>query len=369
MANKKANSVNALQELLYYTVEHNGSDLHLAVGTYPKYRHYGDLEVIPGWDIISSMDADGMFLPLMDAAAQRTFNTVGQWDLAYNIENKRGGHPLRFRVNLYKQKGAKAGVFRALTDKVPEWSSLGLPISVFNLHKRKRGLVLITGPTGSGKTTSLASLINIINDDKPYHIITLEDPIEYYHWHSKSNVSQREIGEDCSSFDDGLRAALREDPDVILVGEMRDKETILTALEAAETGHLVFSTLHTIGAVETINRIIDMFPESAHTQIRSQICSVLEAVVSQQLLPRADEEGRVCAYEVMLKNKELIKCIRDDDSEGMFEYLKSPEAREQGMVTMDDTIINLYRKDKISRETAIEYAVDRKYVEFNCIAK
>ena len=284
-----------------------------------------------------------------------------------HIPNKKnGGRPLRFRVNLYKQKGALAGVFRALTDRVPEWSSLGLPVSVFDLHRKKRGLVLVTGPTGSGKSTSLASLIDVINEDKPYHIITLEDPIEYYHWHSKSNISQREIGSDCSSFDDGLRAALREDPDVILVGEMRDKETILIALEAAETGHLVFSTLHTIGAVETTNRIIDMFPESAHTQIRSQLCSVLEAVVSQQLLPREDKEGRICAYEVMLKDKEIIRCIRDDDSEGMFDYLRSPEATAQGMVTMDDTIIDFYKKGKISRETAIDYAVDRKYVELNC---
>ncbi len=369
MVNRRASTREDLDEMLYYTVEHNGSDLHLVVGTYPKFRRYGDLQTIPGWDILTTRDTDAMLTQLMDAAARKEFNSRGQWDLSYNIPNKKGGYPQRFRVNLFKQKGAPAGVFRALTDRVPEWGTLGLPIQVFNLHRKKRGLVLFTGPTGSGKSTSMASLIDIINQDKPYHIITLEDPIEYYHWHSKSNISQREIGADCSSFQEGLRAALREDPDVILVGEMRDVETILIALEAAETGHLVFSTLHTIGSVETINRIIDMFPESAHTQIRSQIVSVLEAIVSQQLLPRADKEGRICAYEVLLRNKEIQNYIVNNDMLGMSDYIRSSEAKEFGMVTMDDTLIDYYKKGRISRESALDFSVDRYYVDLNCRPK
>jgi twitching motility protein PilT len=221
-------------------------------------------------------------------------------------------------------------------------------------------LILIVGPTGSGKSTTLASFLDIINKNSFKHIITLEDPIEYLHWHARSLINQREIGTDCDSFADGLRAALREDPDVILVGEMRDLETTEIALTSAETGHLVCSTLHTLGAADTVNRIIDMYPEKQHNQVRSQLCAILEAVVSQQLMPRADGSGYVVAYEIMFKNKTIRNYIRDKKIDEISEYLETPEAINEGMVSMDSTIFSLYRDGKITRDTALDYAFDRK---------
>ena len=281
--------------------------------------------------------------------------SFGQYDLSNSLNNVG-----RFRVNIFRQKGDIAGVFRALPNTVPDYQKLGLPISVFNLYRRRRGLILIVGPTGSGKTTTLASFLNIINKNMSKHIVTLEDPIEYVHWHSKSIINQREIGSDCDTFAYGLRAALREDPDVILVGEMRDLETTEIAITSAETGHLVCSTLHTLGAAETINRILDMYPERQQNQVRSQLVSVLEAVVSQQLLPRADKKGYVVAYEILFKNKTVQKLIRDKRIDDLDEYLKSEEAMAEGMVSMDTTIANLCKNGLIDRATALDYAFDRK---------
>ena len=275
--------------------------------------------------------------------------------MAYHIN---GG--ARFRVNIFKQKGALAGVFRVLNQNVPDYTSLGLPLSLFNLYKKRRGLILVVGVTGSGKSTTLASFVDVINKNLYKHIITLEDPIEYIHWHSRCIVNQREIGNDVASFQLGLRAALREDPDVILIGEMRDLDTIDTAMKAAETGHLVCSTLHTMGAVETINRIIDMYPERQQKQARSTLEGVLEAVVAQQLLPRKDRSGYVVAYEILFKNKEVKRYIREGNIEGLEDYLNSKEAYNEGMCTMDNTILSLYNKDIISRETALDYAFDKK---------
>ena len=265
-----------------------------------------------------------------------------------------------FRVNIFRQKGALAGAFRVLNDTVPSYDKLGLPLGVFNLYKKRRGLILVVGPTGSGKSTTLASFISVINENLYKHIITLEDPIEYLHWHSRCVVNQREIGTDCDTFADGLRAALRQDPDVILIGEMRDLETTEIALASAETGHLVCSTLHTLGVVETVNRIIDMYPYNQHNQVRSQLSSILEAVISQQLLPRVDGTGYVVAYEIMYRNKKLTKMIHDNDIDAIDEYLNTEEARRSGMVRMDDTIIDLYKKNKITRDVALDYAFDRK---------
>ena len=224
-------------------------------------------------------------------------------------------------------------------------------------------MILIVGPTGSGKSTTLASFLNIINKNLYKHIITLEDPIEYLHWHSRSIINQREIGTDCDTFAGGLRAALREDPDVILIGEMRDLETTEIALASAETGHLVCSTLHTLGASDTVNRIIDMYPERQHNQVRSQLASILEAVVSQQLLPRADKKGYIVAYEILFKNKTIQKMIRDKDIDGLQGYLKTEEARSEGMIAMDDVIMSHYKKGLITRETALDYAFDRKEMQ------
>jgi twitching motility protein PilT len=292
---------------------------------------------------------------LIDTYAKVTLNDKGQYDLSYSLKGVG-----RFRVNLFKQRGDYAAVFRLLNETPKQYTTLGIPNGFFSLTNRRRGLVLVVGPTGSGKSTTLASFMNYINETMPKHIVTLEDPIEYVHWHKKSLVNQREIGTDCADFAEGLRAALRQDPDVILVGEMRDLESIQTALQAAETGHLVCSTLHTLGAAETINRIIDMFPERMHTQVRSQLCAVLEGVLSQQLMPNADNTGYVVTYEIMYKNKEIKNFIRENNIDAINEYLKSDKAKKQGMCSMDDTIFDLFRKGKISKNTALDFAFDRK---------
>lgn len=307
------------------------------------------------YSVVTPQTAADLLMPLMDTLARSTLNTVGQYDMAYSVHKV-----ARMRVSIFRQKGDIGGVFRVLNATVPDYTKLGLPLNVFNMYKKRRGLILIVGPTGSGKSTTLASFLDIINKNLYKHIITLEDPIEYIHWHSRSLVNQREIGTDCDSFANGLRAALREDPDVILVGEMRDLETTEIALQSAETGHLVCSTLHTLGAADTINRVIDMYPERQHNQVRSQLCAILEAVVSQQLLPKADNSGYVVAYEVMFKNKKIQRMIRDKEIDAIAEYLNEPEAIREGMVSMDSTILNLFKKKAITRDTALDYSFDRK---------
>ena len=243
---------------------------------------------------------------------------------------------------------------------IPKPESLGVPKSVIELCAKKRGLVLVTGPTGSGKSTTLASLIDRINDNRNAHVITLEDPIEYLHTHRKAMINQREIGLDTHSYADALRAALREDPDVILVGEMRDLETISTAITAAETGHLVFSTLHTIGAAATIDRIIDVFPPHQQQQIRIQLAVVLEAVISQQLIPTADKQGRVAAFEVMHGTIPIKNLIREAKTYQISSVLQT--ARKEGMLSMDDALLDLYNKGLINAESAMGYAQDVNYV-------
>ena len=235
-------------------------------------------------------------------------------------------------------------------------AALGIPEAVLGLTKKKRGLVLVTGPTGSGKSTTLASLIDVINKERNEHIITLEDPIEYLHKHNRSIVNQREIGLDTDSYGNALRAALREDPDIILVGEMRDFDTISTAITAAETGHLVFSKLHTIGAAPTIERIVDVFPPHQQNQIRSQLASVLEAVISQQLLPTIDGKSRVAAFEVMLGTPAIKNLIREDKAHQIPSIMQT--SKKIGMQTMDDSLFSLYLKHKIDAANAVEYAQD-----------
>lgn len=343
-----------LDALLKEAVSMGATDLHLSVGAKPRCRIHGELKNMNYMEI-QPRDAENLILPLMDTLARSTLNTTGQYDMAHSVYGV-----ARFRVNIFKQKGDMAGVFRVLNEKVPDYTKLGLPIGVFNLYKKRRGLILIVGPTGSGKSTTLASFLDIINQNLFKHIITLEDPIEYLHWHSRSLINQREIGVDCDSFANGLRAALREDPDVILVGEMRDLETTDIALTSAETGHLVCSTLHTLGAADTINRIIDMYPERQHSQVRSMITGVLEAVISQQLMPKADGSGYIVAYEIMYKNNTVKRMIRENQIYEISEYLESEEAINEGMVSMDSTILNLYKQKKITRDTALDYSFDRK---------
>lgn len=346
-----------IDELLKDAVSSGGTDLHLSVGSQPRMRIRGSMELM-SYPVLVPKVAEDLIYPLLDTLARSELGTRGQYDMAYYLSGV-----ARFRVNIFKQKGDLAAVFRVLNETVPDYTKLGLPLGLFNLTKKRRGLILIVGPTGSGKSTTLASFLDIINKNMKKHIITLEDPIEYLHWHSKSIINQREIGKDCDTFANGLRAALREDPDVILIGEMRDLETTDIALTSAETGHLVCSTLHTLGAGDTINRVVDMYPERQHRQVRSQLMSILEAVVSQQLMPSADGKGYVVAYEIMYKNKEIKEMIRDNDIDMIEEYINSDEAQAEGMVSMDKTIFNQFKLGKITGDTAIDFAFDRREMQ------
>lgn len=346
------NKITTLDELLREAVKRGGTDLHLSTGASPRVRVMGELVELP-YEVITDLIADNLFKPLLDALARRDFDSNGQIDTSYTLKDLG-----RFRVNLFKQKGASSGVFRVLPSKIREYSTLGLPMATLHLATKKRGLVLITGATGSGKSTTLASFIKHINDNQNKHIVTLEDPIEYLHWHKKSIVSQREVGKDVKTFNEGLRAALREDPDVILVGEMRDRETMEIALQAAETGHLVLSTLHTIGAAESVLRILDSFPLESQPQIRSQLALTLEGVISQQLLP--SPKGFVLGYEILYRTKHMQECIHNNDIRGLTKYLGTTEATDLGMCKMDFTLLELAVEGKISRETAVSYAMDSR---------
>ena len=340
-----------LNEILIQSVKERASDIHLTSGRAPSYRVDGVLAPIMGERLTPQM-LEEILLPLIDKRHREELEETGQTDFAYAISGVG-----RFRVNVFKQRGTLAAVMRSLPFNIPEPEDLGIPREVVEMTSRKRGLVLVTGPTGSGKSTTLASLIHVINRTYPYHIITLEDPIEYLHRHDKSVVNQREIGSDSTDYAQALRAALREDPDVILVGEMRDLDTISTAITAAETGHLVFSTLHTIGAVPTIERIIDVFPTSQQPQIRIQLATLLEAVVSQQLLPTADKKGRVAAFEIMFPNSAIRNLIRESKAHQIPSIIQT--SRADGMITMDDALFDLYRARKITKEEAISFAQDK----------
>ena len=339
-----------LDEILIQSVKVRASDIHLTTGRPPSYRIDGVLAPIEGERLTPQMLED-ILMPLMDVRHREELQNNGQTDFAYAISGVG-----RFRVNVFKQRGTLASVMRSLPFNIPEPEELGIPAEVVEMTTRKRGLILVTGPTGSGKSTTLASLIHVINRNYPYHIITLEDPIEYLHRHDKSVVNQREIGSDSTDYAQALRAALREDPDVILVGEMRDLETISTAITAAETGHLVFSTLHTIGADKTIDRIIDVFPPNQQQQIRIQLASVLECVVSQQLLKKADGSGRVAALEVLFANNAVRNLIRESKTYQIASIMQTN--KRAGMQTMDDALYDLYMRKLIDADNAVTYAQD-----------
>ena len=344
----------SIDELLRLAVEQGASDIHIVVGAPPKFRINGELMPVRQYSVLTADINRKILSPIiMDDEISDQFDKDGDLDFAYQIKGV-----ARFRVNLYKQRGTWAGVFRMLSNHVPSVKELKLPQSIVNLTTKKRGLILVTGPTGSGKSTTLASLIAEINEHYRKNVITLEDPIEYLHKQKMCNVSQREIGVDTKSFASALRASLREDPDVILVGEMRDFETISTAITAAETGHLVLSTLHTIGAAATVDRIIDTYPVKQQSQARSQLSAVIEGVVSQQLVPKADGSGRVAAFEIMTGTTAIRNLIREGKTEQMGSTIQT--SRRDGMVLLDDNLQDLVKQGIVTPERAIEFAVDKK---------
>ncbi|WP_432665240.1 type IV pilus twitching motility protein PilT [Wukongibacter baidiensis] len=344
-----------LDDLLRKSNEFRASDLHLTVGIPPIMRVFGDLRKL-GDTPLKPEDTEVLIKQLLNEKQLKVLEEKGEIDVSYS-QRSLG----RFRVNAYRQRGSYGIAIRIVALRIPSMEELGLPPVVRELALKKRGLVLVTGPTGSGKSTTLASMIDFINHDRSCHILTLEDPIEYLHKHNKSIVNQREIGNDSGSFSNALRSALRQDPDVILVGEMRDLETISIAITAAETGHLVLSTLHTIGSAKTIDRIIDVFPPYQQQQIRIQLSTVLEGVISQQLLPRHDEGGRIAAMEVMVGTTAIRNLIREGKTHQIQSLVQT--GSKFGMKTMDSSISELVRRGNISMETATSYAVDRNMID------
>ena len=339
-----------MEELLGVANEMGASDVHISVGISPKVRLDGSL-IAMDYPVLQPEDTEALTLSITSNYHRQVLEETGEVDYSYSIPNLG-----RYRVNIFKQRGTYAAAIRLVDTVIPTPSKLRIPQSMVNLAHKKRGLVLVTGPTGSGKSTTLASIIGVINESYPSHIIALEDPIEYLHEHKKAIVNQREMGLDSLSYANALRVALREDPDVILVGEMRDLETISTAITAAETGHLVFSTLHTIGAASTIDRVIDVFPPHQQQQIRIQLASVLEAVISQQLIPKASGKGRLAAFEVMIANPAIKNLIREQKSHQINSIIQTN--KKDGMITMDDALFDLYARGDISAENAVNFAQD-----------
>lgn len=339
-----------IEEMLRIAKEAGASDLHITVGVPPKMRVNGHL-ITMDFPKMLPPDTNQLISEILTEKQRVLFEEKGEHDMSFSIPNLG-----RYRVNAYKQRGSVAIALRLVGTQVPSPEVLGVPKSVIDLYQRKRGLVLVTGPTGSGKSTTLAAIIDKINNNRECHVITLEDPIEYLHQHKMSMVNQREIGLDSQSYANALRAALREDPDVILVGEMRDFETISVAITAAETGHLVLSTLHTIGAASTVDRVIDVFPPHQQQQIRVQFANVLEAVISQQLIPKVDGMGRVAAFEILHANHAVRNLIREGKSHQLMSVMQTN--RKAGMIAMDEAIQALYYDGKISRDMAIQFAQD-----------
>ncbi|MDW8801119.1 type IV pilus twitching motility protein PilT [Clostridium sp. A1-XYC3] len=339
-----------LKDLLDITMKENASDLHLTVGVPPVIRVNGELRQISNVKL-QPIDTENYAKEILGEDYESYIKT-GDLDTSFSVAGTG-----RFRVNLFKQRGSSAIAIRVVGSKVPTLNDLNFPPIIKELAANKRGLVLVTGPTGSGKSTTLAAMINEINATRASHIITLEDPIEYLHKHNKSIINQREIGKDTLSYANALRSVLREDPDVILVGEMRDLETISVALTAAETGHLVLSTLHTIGAAKTIDRIVDVFPPHQQQQIKIQLAAVLKGIVSQQLLPKVNGKGREAALEIMVATSAIQNMIREGKTHQVESSMQT--GAKYGMKTMDMSLSELYKKGLISYETALSYAIDR----------
>ncbi|MGM0549319.1 MAG: type IV pilus twitching motility protein PilT [Bacillota bacterium] len=332
------------------------SDLHLTVFSPPYIRKNGQLRPCEQYDgELSIEDTEKLAKAMMTEDQYQEFKDKGELDFSYRIPGTS-----RFRVNAYHQRGSVGIALRIIPNEVPSIDAMGLPEVFKKLAYQRMGLVLSTGPTGSGKSTTQAAIINEINQNRQAHIMTLEDPIEYLHKHNKSLVHQREIGSDTDNFKRGLRACLRQDPDVILVGEMRDLETIQIALEAAETGHLVLATLHTNSAPATIDRIIDVFPAAQQDQIKIQLASVLSAVIAQQLVPTRDQSGRVAAFEIMMATSAIRNIIREGKTNQIYSAIQT--GGRYSMITMDNSLLKLYQRGKITKESVLHHCNDVKYV-------
>ncbi|MGI8579409.1 MAG: type IV pilus twitching motility protein PilT [Solirubrobacteraceae bacterium] len=332
-------------DILLEVIERRASDLHLTAGSPPMVRTRGRLTALEGFPLLTPSDTREIIYSILNNDQRQRLETNWQLDFAYAIPGR-----ARFRVNAYFQRAALSAAFRLIPFELTPLEELGLPPAVIDFAKRPRGIVLVTGPTGSGKSTTLASIVDLINETREEHILTIEDPIEFLHNHKRCIVNQLEIGSDAPNFAAGLKAALRHDPDVILVGEMRDVETIGTAITAAETGHLVFATLHTQDTPQTIDRIIDVFPSDQQAQIRVQLAVSLQGIVTQQLLPTADGAGRCVAAEVMVPTPAVRNLIREGKTHQLYSVLQTGGA--QGMQTMDASLVSLVRAGKITRQTA-----------------
>jgi len=330
--------------LLKMLIDRDGSDLHLAVGNPPVGRVHGHLTFF-GDRTLSPDDTERLMKSIASVDNQQEIQEVGGSDFGFAFEDI-----ARFRVSIFKQKGYVGLVLRLIPNKILTFEQIGLPQVLKQVICQPRGLILVTGPTGSGKTTSLATMLDFLNTEFDYHIITIEDPIEYYHTHKKSLVNQREVGVDVPSFAEAIRRSLRQDPDIILVGEMRDLDTIEAAVTAAETGHLVFATLHTTGAVRTIDRIVDAFPTNQQEQIRTQLAGNLKSVISQALLPRKGGFGRVAAFEVMITTPAIQNLIRENKSYRITSSIQT--GHKYGMNLLDEHLLALYRKGIVTYEVA-----------------
>ncbi|MCM3316875.1 type IV pilus twitching motility protein PilT [Rummeliibacillus stabekisii] len=337
----------SIVELLTYADDANASDLHATVGVPPYYRINGALQPY-GEETLTPDDLNKMILEVLPPHRMEEFETKGEVDFNYSLPGR-----CRFRMNAYHQRNSSTLAARKITAEIPTIDDLGMPVVLKELCQKPQGLILVTGPTGSGKSTTLAAMIDYINKNQAKHIITLEDPVEYLHKHGQSIVNQREVGSDTKSFANGLRAALRQDPDIILVGEMRDLETISTAITAAETGHLVMATLHTSSAPTTIDRIIDVFPPHQQGQIRIQLANVLQGIISQRLFKRIDKPGRVAATEILIQTPSVANLIRNDKVYQLTNIMQTNRAL--GMHTIDSSIQQLLSRKIIDFETAKVY--------------
>src|SRR5579875_3204664 len=336
-----------LSDLLRLMVNSGGSDLHITTNSPPRIRIHGELKPCEDLPALGPADTKQLCYSILTDSQKHRFEENLELDFSFGIKNL-----ARFRGNLFHQRGAVAGVFRVIPFEIKTFEQLGLPPVLRTLCEKPRGLILVTGPTGSGKSTTLATMLDLINSTRHEHMITIEDPIEFIHPHKKCLVNQREVNSDTHSFASSLRAALREDPDIVLIGEMRDLETIESALRIAETGHLTFGTLHTNSAASTINRIIDVFPAHQQAQIRAQLSMVLEGILCQSLLPRKDGKGRVMAMEILTPNPAIRNLIREDKVHQIYSMMQSGQEK-FGMQTFNQSLYSLYQRGLITQETAL----------------